>query len=715
MRKSGFFPRLALVNLMRNGRFYGPYLLSCGMTAAMYYILSYLTFSDIVASVRGAGYLQSLMYLGRLVVTLFSAVLLLYANSFVMKRRRRELGLYNILGLEKRHTARLMVWETLYCAAAAIVGGLAAGVLLSKLVLLLLLQLSHLPVEYGFEISLSGMADTAALFGFLFLLTLVWNLFGLLRSRPVELLHSASAGEREPRTRRLLVVLGAVTLGAGYATALTVEDPFTALAYFFLAVALVMVGTYCLFTAGSIALLKHLRNSPRYYYQPKHFTAVAGLLYRMKQNAVGLANICILSTMVLVTVSTTVSLYAGLEGALERMYPYDVDVVQSLDEVPPEQETTLNTGLANICILSTMVLVTVSTTVSLYAGLEGALERMYPYDVDVVQSLDEVPPEQETTLNEDTLERVQAAAADAGRKVELLQWSTPGDTVGYYTGNTFTLVAQEGVSTEIRLLTADDYGRLTGHTVDLEPEEVLVQAENLDLPDTFYIEDLPFHIAGTIMDFPRYNSSILISGQTAQLFLVVADETVVSAISDRDASRVHREFRVQVDLDGTEEEKLAFVDPLLAADANDVYSVISHQDNAVDLYTMYGGFLFLGVFLGLLFLLSTVLIIYYKQISEGYEDQRRYQIMQQVGMSPREVRSSIRSQVLLVFFLPLVTAGIHVAAAFPMLCKLLELFNLFDVRLFALCAAGTLLVFCAIYALVYGLTTRTYSRIVGGQ
>ena len=604
MRKSGFFPRLALVNLMRNGRFYGPYLLSCGMTAAMYYILSYLTFSDIVASVRGAGYLQSLMYLGRLVVTLFSAVLLLYANSFVMKRRRRELGLYNILGLEKRHTARLMVWETLYCAAAAIVGGLAAGVLLSKLVLLLLLQLSHLPVEYGFEISLSGMADTAALFGFLFLLTLVWNLFGLLRSRPVELLH------------------------------------------------------YCLFTAGSIALLKHLRNSPRYYYQPKHFTAVAGLLYRMKQNAVGLANICILSTMVLVTVSTTVSLYAGLEGALERMYPYDVDVVQSLDEVPPEQET---------------------------------------------------------ALNEDTLERVQTAAADAGRKVELLRWSTPGDTVGYYTGNTFTLVAQEGVSTEIRLLTADDYGRLTGHTVDLEPEEVLVQAENLDLPDTFYIEDLPFHIAGTIMDFPRYNSSILISGQTAQLFLVVADETVVSAISDRDASRVHREFRVQVDLDGTEEEKLAFVDPLLAADANDVYSVISHQDNAVDLYTMYGGFLFLGVFLGLLFLLSTVLIIYYKQISEGYEDQRRYQIMQQVGMSPREVRSSIRSQVLLVFFLPLVTAGIHVAAAFPMLCKLLELFNLFDVRLFALCAAGTLLVFCAIYALVYGLTTRTYSRIVGGQ
>lgn len=655
MRKSGFFPRLALVNLVRNGRFYGPYLLSCGMTAAMYYILSYLTRSDIVASVRGAGYLQSLMYLGALVVALFAAVLLLYANSFVMKRRRRELGLYNILGLEKRHIAHLMVWETVYCAAAAILGGLAAGVLLSKLVLLLLLQVSRLPVQYGFEVSLPGMANTAALFGILFLLTLVWNLAGLLRSRPVELLHSASAGEREPRTKRLLVVLGAVTLGAGYATALTVADPFTALAYFFLAVVLVMIGTYCLFTAGSIALLKHLRNSPRYYYQPRHFTAVAGLLYRMKQNAVGLANICILSTMVLVTVSTTVSLYVGLEGSLDRMYPHDIDVVQQLEGVSPEQEA---------------------------------------------------------ALNEDTLDRVQTAAAEAGRKVELLQWSTLLDTVGWYTGNTFTLTAQEGVSTEIQILTADDYGRLTGRTVALGPGQVLVQAENIDLPATFYIEDLPFHVAGTITDFPRYNNSILISGQAAQLSLVVADETVVSAINVRDTSD-HREFHVQMDLDGTEAEKQAFVDPLLAADVNDVYSVISRQDNAMDLYTMYGGFLFLGVFLGLLFLLSTVLIIYYKQISEGYEDQRRYQIMQQVGMSPREVRASIRSQVLLVFFLPLVTAGIHVAAAFPMLCKLLELFNLFDVRLFALCAAGTLLVFCAIYALVYGLTTRTYSRIVG--
>lgn len=656
MRKSGFFPRLALVNLVRNGRFYGPYLLSCGMTAAMYYILSYLTRSDIVASVRGAGYLQSLMYLGALVVALFAAVLLLYANSFVMKRRRRELGLYNILGLEKRHIAHLMVWETVYCAAAAILGGLAAGVLLSKLVLLLLLQVSRLPVQYGFEISLPGMANTAALFGILFLLTLVWNLAGLLRSRPVELLHSASAGEREPRTKRLLVVLGAVTLGAGYATALTVADPFTALAYFFLAVVLVMIGTYCLFTAGSIALLKHLRNSPRYYYQPKHFTAVAGLLYRMKQNAVGLANICILSTMVLVTVSTTVSLYAGLEGSLDRMFPYDVDVIQDVTEGSGEDDA---------------------------------------------------------AITAENLTELQAAAERSSRKVELLQWFTQTDTIGAYSGNTFSLSTQGSADTQIDLLTADEYSRLTGHTVALAPEEVLVQAENIDLPETFYLEDLPFHVAGTIEDFPRHNSTVVITGQTSRVSLVVADESVISAVKALDPDGVYQEIHLQMNVDGTDTEKLAFVDSLIDSGLQNTSSITSRQDNAIDYYTMYGGFLFLGVFLGLLFLLSTVLIIYYKQISEGYEDQRRYQIMQQVGMSPREVRASIRSQVLLVFFLPLVTAGIHVAAAFPMLCKLLELFNLFDVRLFALCAAGTLLVFCAIYALVYGLTTRTYSRIVG--
>ena len=654
MRKSSFFPRLALVNLLRNGRYYGPYLLACGGTAAMFYILRYLTESDIVASVRGAGYLQSLMYLGCIVVALFSIVLLLYANSFVMKRRQRELGLYNILGLEKRHIALLCLWETVYCALAAIVGGIAAGILLSKLTLLLLLQIARLPVEFGFEISVPGMFATAALFAVLFALTLVCNLFRVSRARPVELLHSDSAGEREPKTKRLLVVLGLLTLGGGYFLSWKVQRPEEALALFFLAVVLVMIGTYCLFTAGSVAVLKALRSNPGYYYQTRHFTAVAGLLHRMKQNAVGLANICILSTMVLVTVSTTVSLYTGMESSLDQMFPHDVDIIQSLDD------------------------------------------------------RDEDGPQLST---EELLAQVERNLAAAGRKAELLQWYTRTDTVGYYSGNTFSLNFQDGINTQIELLTAEEYSRLTGRSVTLEPDQVFVQMENLDLPKTFYIESLPFHVAGTVTDFPRYNTTVLVSGHTARVSLVVADETVISAIGAQDRNGLDREFRIQMDLDGTEAQKLACVDLLLNGTGGGT-AINSRQDNAVDLYAMYGGFLFLGIFLGLLFLLATALIIYYKQISEGYEDQRRYQILRQVGMTDREVRASIHSQILLVFFLPLCTAGIHTAAAYPMVSKLLTLFQLTSTGHYALCTAGTLAVFCAVYALVYGLTARAYRRII---
>lgn len=654
MRKSGFFPRLALVNLLRNGRYYGPYLLACGGTAAMFYILRYLTESDIVASVRGAGYLQSLMYLGCIVVALFSIVLLLYANSFVMKRRQRELGLYNILGLEKRHIALLCLWETLYCALAAIVGGIAVGILFSKLTLLLLLQIARLPVEFGFEISLDGIASTAALFTVLFGLTLVCNLFRVSRARPVELLHSDSAGEREPKTKRLLVVLGLLTLGGGYFLSWKVQQPEEALALFFLAVVLVMIGTYCLFTAGSVAILKALRSNPGYYYQTRHFTAVAGLLHRMKQNAVGLANICILSTMVLVTVSTTVSLYTGMESSLDQMFPHDVDIIQSLTDGDEEEA------------------------------------QLTP---------------------EELIDQVERNLAAAGRKAELLQWYTRADTVGYYSGNTFSLNFQDGINTQLELLTAEGYSRLTGRSVTLEPDQVLVQTENLDLPETFYIEALPFHIVGTVTDFPRYNTTVLVSGHTARVSLVVADETVISAIGAQDRNGLDREFRIQMDLDGTEAQKLACVDLLLNGTGGGT-AINSRQDNAVDLYAMYGGFLFLGIFLGLLFLLATALIIYYKQISEGYEDQRRYQILRQVGMTDREVRASIHSQILLVFFLPLCTAGIHTAAAYPMVSKLLTLFQLTSTGHYALCTAGTLAVFCAVYALVYGLTARAYRRII---
>ena len=647
MGKRSFFPRLALVNLLRNSRYYGPYLLSCGALAAMYYILRFLTWNEVIQTVRGAAYLQTMMFIGCFVATLFSAVLLLYANSFVMKRRQRELGLYNILGLEKRHIALLCFWETLLCAAAVIPGGIAAGILLSKLILLLLLKLVQIPVQFGFSVSVKGMGETAALLGILFLLALLWNLFRLGRSRPIELLHSDSAGEREPKTKRLLAALGLAALLGGYAIALITRNPVNALMLFFVAVFLVMLGTYCLFTAGSVALLKRLRANVKFYYQTRHFTAVSGLLYRMKQNAVGLSNICILACMVLVTVSATLCLYLGAESSLDASYPDDILVSQTL-----------------------------------------------PDDADSAATLD----------------LVQRTVADAGRQVTNLRYELSASFSARYSNQTLlTDPDRDGILTEVTVLTVEEYSRLTGEVVTLEGNEVLACADgDLQLPETFFYEGTPIRVKARLENFPAGNSAIV--SDRAALGLV-ADGTLAEHLIDTDLAR--RTFRIHLNTDGTDSEKLACAKAVLAA-SDGKYSVVSRQEMSEEFYAMYGGFLFLGLFLGLLFLLATVLIIYYKQISEGYEDQRRYQIMQQVGMSRREVGASIRGQILLVFFLPLLAAGLHILAAFPMLCRILELFGLNDVRLFALCTAGALAVFAAVYALVYGLTARTYERIVGG-
>ena len=647
MGKRSFFPRLALVNLLRNGRYYGPYLLSCGALAAMYYILRFLTWNEVIQTVRGAAYLQSMMSIGCFVVVLFSAVLLLYANSFVMKRRQRELGLYNILGLEKRHIAALCFWETVLCAAAVIPGGIAAGILLSKLILLLLLKLVQIPVQFGFSVSVRGMGETATLLGMLFLLALLWNLLRLGRSRPIELLHSDSAGEREPKTKRLLAVLGLAALLGGYAIAVTTRNPVNALMLFFVAVILVMLGTYCLFTAGSIALLKRLRANKGFYYQTRHFTAVSGLLYRMKQNAVGLANICILACMVLVTVSGTLCLYLGAEKSLDSKYPDDILVTQTLE-----------------------------------AGIDP------------------------TT----TLELVRQTVADTGRQVTDLRYESSASFRARYSGNTLlNNIDQSGLLTKVTVLTAGEYSRLTGDAVTLEENEVLACADGeLQLPETFLYEGIPIRVKARLDSFPAGDSAIVSNEVTLGL---VADGALAEHLMNMDLAR--RTFRIHLNTDGTDSEKLACAKAILAV-SDGAYGVASRQEMAEEFYAMYGGFLFLGIFLGLLFLLATVLIIYYKQISEGYEDQRRYQIMQQVGMSRREVGVSIRGQILLVFFLPLLAAGLHILAAFPMLCRILELFGLYDVGLFALCTAGTLAVFAAVYALVYGLTARTYERIVGG-
>ena len=321
-----FYPRMAFQNLVRNGRYYVPYLLSCGMVAAMFYICCYLSWNEGVSSAKGAAYLETMIGMGGVVAGGFAAVILLYANSFVMRCRRKELGLYNVLGMGRRHIAWMMLWESLFCAVAAIGGGIAAGVLLSKLILLLLLRIIRMDVQFGFSVSWQGAAETAQLFGILFALTLLWNLVSLARTKTVELMKGQQVGEREPKAKWLWALVGVVCLAGGYAMAMLIQSPLEALSFFFVAVALVIAGTYSLFTAGTIALLKLLRRNKGFYYKTRNFTAVSGLLYRMKQNAVGLANICILATMVLVTVSTPLTLYLTMDFTVDAIYPYDMEL-----------------------------------------------------------------------------------------------------------------------------------------------------------------------------------------------------------------------------------------------------------------------------------------------------------------------------------------------------------------------------------------------------
>ena len=573
MNKRGFYPRLAARSLRLNGKFYLPYILSGTISAAMLYDILFLNMNQGIYRLRGANAVQALLGFGAMVVAVFSFALVCYTNSFLMKRRQQELGLYNILGMEKRHMARLLFWETAYAYLICVLGGLLLGILLSKLFLLLLCAVMRVDVAFGFEVPGEAVSYTVVGFGAIFLLNYLLNLLRLGRVKPIELLKGGESGEREPRTKWLLALLGVVTMGAGYFLSLTVSDPLNALLFFFLAVILVIIGTYALFTAGSIALLKALRRNKSYYYQTRHFTAVSGMLHRMKRNAAGLATIYILSTMVLVTVSTTLCLYMGVNNILARMYCRDV-------------QTYVNYGS--------------------------------PEDLPKVKALYE------------------RKAAELG--VEMKDFAA----LCFYAP-------------------ATEYAN---NRTDIEPFLTRAQgAEPVGDP-----ADGPMRV---------YVGCNLPEDEDASLFSAAVE------VASRD-----------LDLSST----WCFTDDCRAG--------------RTDFWASLGGFFFIGLFLGALFLMAAVLIVYYKQISEGYEDARSFQIMQQVGMTQSEVKATIQSQIMSVFFLPLLVAACHTAGAFPMTKKILLLFGLSNTELFILCSAATLVVFALVYYLIYRLTAREYYRIV---
>ena len=669
------YPRLAWQNIKGDRRFFAPYFLALLGNVAAFYIMTALAVDPGMSQLHGAMYVQSFCFMGMFIAAVFSAVFLLYVNGFLMKQRKKALGLYNILGMGKSHIAAVLFFETLFVGGAGIVCGLLTGLLFHKLVTLALYKLLRFAVPFGFAISWDAMARTAILFGVLIGLTLLSNLNKVRVSKPIELLYGGQVGEREPRTKWFMTLLGVLTLGAGYYIALRTTNGMEAIAFYFVAVFLVIIGTYCLFTAVSIFVLKALRANKRFYYKTSHFIGVSGMLYRMKQNAVGLANICILSTMVMVMVSGTLSLYLGTQDIVDRQAPSDLTVLVRYD--PDEAE---------------------------------------PFDPAAMLRFQE------------------GFIQDQGYSVsEDLIYSSFTFTVGRLPDGSYTtendLVTLGTAITTIQVLTQDAYAAATGVSLGLEAGEVAFGGEEdvltihwgtLEGAGSFGRSDLTVaqHLEESLSaDAAVSDTSTLVVADTAALMELYENQKEAYG---EDSSWM--EWQASFSVDATDEELRAVQqaynqyvrDDAVFAGTGKWWSCgwTLRCDVEADAYGLAGGFLFLGIFLGTIFLMATVLIIYYKQISEGYEDKARFEIMQKVGLSREEVRASIRSQVLMVFFLPIAVAAVHILFDFNMVEKLLTLFQVYNTTLTALCTLGTVLVFFLVYGAVYLLTARTYYKIV---
>ncbi len=669
------YPRLAWQNIKGDRRFFAPYFLALLGNVAAFYIMTALAVDPGMSQLHGAMYVQSFCFMGMFIAAVFSAVFLLYVNGFLMKQRKKALGLYNILGMGKSHIAAVLFFETLFVGGAGIVCGLLTGLLFHKLVTLALYKLLRFAVPFGFAISWDAMARTAVLFGVLIGLTLLSNLNKVRVSKPIELLYGSQVGEREPRTKWFMTLLEILTLGAGYYIALRTTNGMEAIAFYFVAVFLVIIGTYCLFTAVSIFVLKALRANKRFYYKTSHFIGVSGMLYRMKQNAVGLANICILSTMVMVMVSGTLSLYLGTQDIVNRQAPSDLTVLVRYD--PDEAE---------------------------------------PFDPAAMLRLQE------------------GFIRDQGYSVsEDLIYSSFTFTVGRLPDGSYTtendLVTLGTAITTIQVLTQDAYAAATGVSLGLEAGEVAFGGEEdvltihwgtLEGAGSFGRSDLTVaqHLEESLSaDAAVSDTSTLVVADTAALMELYENQKEAYG---EDSSWM--EWQASFSVDATDEELRAVQqaynqyvrDDAVFGGTGKWWSCgwTLRCDVEADAYGLAGGFLFLGIFLGTIFLMATVRIIYYKQISEGDEDKARFEIMQKVGLSREEVRASIRSQVLMVFFLPIAVAAIHILFDFNMVEKLLTLFQVYNTTLTALCTLGTVLVFFLVYGAVYLLTARTYYKIV---
>lgn len=669
----GFYMKLAANGMKKNGKFYIPYLLTCICTIAMCYIVSALSVSPTLAAMRGGEMLISLLKLGVWVIIIFSVLLLSYTNSFLRKKRTREFGLYNILGMDKRNIGLILFFETMIMAFLSLFFGLLAGILLLKLAELLLVNMLHADVTYTLIVSWSSIRYTVILFLLIFLLNLLRNLFRITVSRPVELLHSESFGEKPPRANFLIGLLGVLILGGAYYLAVSIEDPISATVWFFVAVCMVIIGTYLLFISGSVVFLKLLQKNKRYYYKPNHFISVSSMAFRMKRNGAGLASICILATMVLVMIASSSCLFFGEEDSLKERHSRDFSItVQerlSYDTVAPEITASIAKKAEDVMLLHN-------------AQASDLLTYSY-LNISCVLDGSALPSDFEESY--------------------------------LRTQNNFSGICQ------LYFFSLDDYNRMMDTDYTLNTYEMFLYKKggrNYAYQELTLPGQTTYHLKAALKSFFDVEDTNSYIGST--YFIVVPDLEAVRSLLPEDYSTFLWYYGFRTPLSAEEQNTMIHdmevdLSGIFTENSLDAMLLVESVENdRTDFIAAYGGLFFLGILLSVAFILAAVLIIYFKQISEGYEDKSRFAIMQKVGLTDREIRRSINSQLLTVFFLPLLFAGLHLCFAFPLIKKILLLFGFLNNRLFILTTLISFAAFAVFYTVIYRMTSNAYYDIVRG-
>lgn len=682
--RAELYPKLAWDGIRKNKRFYLPYILTCIGMIMMFYIIHYLAAMQTLSNMPGGGAMEAILGFGVWVIVLFAAIFLFYTNSFLMRRRQKEFGLYNMLGMGKNHLSILLFWENLILFIISMFLGLLGGILLSKMAELFLTMLIGGEVTYTLRIDMEAFKDTWIIFVSIFLLIFIKGLFQIRTLSAIALIKSENYGEKPPKANYLLGIVGIIILAVAYYIAISIKSPLNALSWFFIAVCMVIIATYLLFICGSVMLCKLLQKNKNYYYKPNHFVSVSSMAYRMKRNGAGLASICILSTMVLVIMMGSGSLYVGKEDSLNNRYPHDftisVDYLTEGDSqlYSKEKEDAFYAQIDNV--LNNLNVPIQNKETSLSTNVTGLLYNgkliLDPYTVD--------------SANTDTMEYV----------------------------------------TQIYLVSLDEYNQSMDTQKTLNNNEVFIYCVRRTYDNsTITLSD------GTTLTVKEQLSNMMNTGESAMLiipsvFIVTNDmDSLVKSFNkelgdmpQKYLCRLESSYLFDTDLSDKQQIELAqeIHKQIIELDSSDnsqyySYSIECKAQERDEFYGTFGGIFFLGIFLSIIFLSATVLIIYYKQITEGYEDEARFEIMRKVGMTAQDIRNSINSQMLTVFFLPLATATIHTIFAFSIVQKLLAIFNLYNTALSLTVTLVTIVIFGIFYGIVYKITSNAYYTIVSGN